>query len=378
MGMRHTPVPLPDLYRTLAEDSPHGIGMWHAPTDDPDDMVFLWVNKVGGRNLGDALEGYFGKTMRELRGTPVDALPELRPTMIRVAHGLLENGAKRIAGDSLEFGGTIFRVYFQALGDRVVAVIFEDATEEYRAVQEFKAREQKARIVLEQQADDLKRSNRDLEQFAYVASHDLQEPLRMVSSYCTLLQEEYSDNLDEEALTYIQYAVDGAERMKALIQGLLDFSRVGRDSTFAWLNLDEALDDALIVLNGAIASKGAQIFRDPLPEVYGDKTMLTRLFLNLVGNALKFRKPGEPPVIHITCEESDLRWTISVKDNGIGFDPQYADRIFQIFQRLGTLKRGTGIGLAICKKILDRHSGSIYAESSEGEGSTFFFTLGKL
>lgn len=370
---------MPDLYRTLADNSPHGIGIWHAPTDDPDDMVLVWINKQGGVNVGEPLESYFGKTMRELEGTPVDALPELRPTLIKIAHeGLGDPGAKLVSGESLEYGGTIFRVYFQALGDRMVAVIFEDATEEYQAVQKFKASELKARQALESQAEDLKRSNRDLEQFAYVASHDLQEPLRMVSSYCSLLEEEYGDKLDEEALIYIQYAVDGATRMKQLIEGLLEFSRVGRNSTFEWLSLDEALDDALAIMNGTMEAEGVTVYRDPLPEVYGDKLMLSRLFLNLIGNAIKFKKDDVLPVIHITSEETQLKWKISVKDNGVGFDDQYADRIFQIFHRLGSIKSGTGIGLSVCKKILDRHSGHIWAESAEGEGSTFFFSLGKL
>jgi signal transduction histidine kinase len=374
---RDTPVPMPDLYRTLADNSPHGIGIWHAPTDDPGDMVLVWINKQGGTNVGEPLESYFGKTMRELEGTPVDALPELRPTLIKVAHGgPSDQGAKLVSGESLEYGGTIFRVYFQPLGDRMVAVIFEDATEEYQAVQKFKARELKARQALESQAEDLKRSNRDLEQFAYVASHDLQEPLRMVSSYCSLLEEEYGSKLDEDALTYIQYAVDGATRMKTLIEGLLEFSRVGRNSTFIWFQMDDALDDALAILD---CTNGCpSIIRDTLPEVYGDKAMISRLFLNLVGNALKFKKDDESLVIRITCEESQLKWKFAVRDNGVGFDQQYADRIFQIFQRLGTLKSGTGIGLAICKKILDRHAGAIWAESAAGEGSTFFFTLGKL
>lgn len=373
---RNTPVPLPDLYRTLAEHSPHGIGFWQAPTDDSDDMILLWVNRKGAENVGKPIESYFGKTARELKDSPIDSLPEIHATVLQVARGELPNGTKVITGESLEYGGGIFRVYFQALPENVCAVIFEDATDEYRAVQEFKAREGKARAALEQQAEDLTRSNRDLEQFAYVASHDLQEPLRMVSSYCSLLEEEYGDKLDEDALTYIQYAVDGATRMRQLIEGLLEFSRVGRNSTFEWIRMDDALDDALAVLD---CTNGCpSIIRDPLPEVYGDKTMLMRLFLNLIGNAIKFRKEDEPLVIHITCEETQLKWKFGVKDNGIGFDQEYADRIFQIFQRLGSLKSGTGIGLAICKKILDRHAGAIWVKSSAGKGATFFFNLGKL
>ena len=166
--------------------------------------------------------------------------------------------------------------------------------------------------------------------------------------------------------------------MKQLIEGLLEFSRVGRNSTFEWLSLDEALDDALAIMNGTMEAEGVTVYRDPLPEVYGDKLMLSRLFLNLIGNAIKFKKDDVLPVIHITSEETQLKWKISVKDNGVGFDDQYADRIFQIFHRLGSIKSGTGIGLSVCKKILDRHSGHIWAESAEGEGSTFFFSLGKL
>lgn len=350
--------------------------MWHAPTEDPADLKFLWANRVEHKNAGEPLDPYYGKPLRELVGTYLTALPHIFPTMVRVAREGVSSGED--AGTTMDFGGVIYRVYFQALGASVVAVVLEDATDEHTAVQEFAAKELQARQELEQQAADLRRSNHDLEQFAYAASHDLQEPLRMVSSYCSLLQEEYGEVLVGDAQTYIGFAVDGAERMKLLIQGLLEFSRVGRNTTFTEVSLDDALDDAVAILNGSVAKRGGVIERERLPIVYGDRVMLSRLFLNLIGNALKFRRDEVAPRIRITCRDTSRGWEITVADNGTGFDPVYHDRIFQIFQRLGSVKNGTGIGLAICKKIVDRHLGDIWADSEPGAGSTFYFTLRKL
>jgi PAS domain S-box-containing protein len=225
---------------------------------------------------------------------------------------------------------------------------------------------------------DLERSNKDLEQFAYVASHDLQEPLRMVASYTQLLEKRYKDKLDSDALEFINYAVDGANRMQGLINDLLSFSRVGtRGKPSQLIDSHTALGQARVNLSMTIEENNAIVTNDDLPEVMADETQLIQLFQNLIGNAIKFHKPGESPRIHISAQRKNEDWVFSVRDNGIGIDPQYFDRIFVIFQRLNTREeyKGTGIGLAICKKIVERLGGKIWIESQPGQGATFYFTL---
>ncbi|MCL4258589.1 MAG: PAS domain-containing protein [Anaerolineales bacterium] len=224
---------------------------------------------------------------------------------------------------------------------------------------------------------DLERSNQELEQFAYVASHDLQEPLRMVSSYMQLLESRYKDKLDDDAKEFIDFAVDGAARMQRLIQDLLAFSRVGtRGRAPEVVSAEAALTEALHNLGVRIQENGARIEHEELPTVFVDRNQLTQVFQNLVGNAIKFRAEREP-VITVQARPHGEFYEFRVQDNGIGFDPKHADRIFIIFQRLNSREtyEGTGIGLAICKKIIERHGGRIWVESAVGEGTTFYFTL---
>jgi signal transduction histidine kinase len=224
---------------------------------------------------------------------------------------------------------------------------------------------------------ELERSNRELEQFAYVASHDLQEPLRMVASYTQLLAKRYGDRLDQDAKDFIGFAVDGATRMQRLIQDLLAYSRVTtRGAAFGPTDAQIALRDALRNLEAVIQETEAVVTQDPLPTVRADATQLTQVFQNLVGNAVKFH--GEaPPRVHVTVTAQDAQWVFSVTDNGIGIDPQYFERIFVIFQRLHPSHRypGTGIGLALCQRIVDRHGGRMWVESAPGRGASFYFTL---
>ena len=226
-----------------------------------------------------------------------------------------------------------------------------------------KLQEQSA--LLESQTEELRRSNLELEQFAYVASHDLQEPLRKVASFCQLLQRRYQGQLDERADAYIDFAVEGAKRMQTLINDLLAFSRVGRTKNFAPVDLDTALGDALSSLSTRLEEVEAVVTNDPLPTVEGDRTLLTQVFFNLVGNAVKFRGEDSPRV-HIGVERSDDEWIFCCIDNGIGIEPQYAERIFVIFQRLHTRDKytGTGIGLAMCKKIIEFHGGRIWLDET--------------
>jgi len=238
---------------------------------------------------------------------------------------------------------------------------------------------QERQAELNRSLAELERSNRELEQFAYVASHDLQEPLRMVSSYTQLLAQRYQGELDEKAHKFIDYAVDGAVRMQRLINDLLAYSRVStRGKEFELSDSQAALDEALCNLKAAVEESRAEIHCELLPQVPADPTQLVQLFQNLVGNALKFHGPT-PPRIEVAARDLGEEWRFAVRDNGIGVEAQYADKVFVIFQRLHSRQEypGTGIGLAICKRIVERHGGRIWFKSEPGRGSTFYFTLPK-
>jgi PAS domain S-box-containing protein len=236
----------------------------------------------------------------------------------------------------------------------------------------------KAEAHLVQKVDELNRSNEELGQFAYIASHDLQEPLRMVASYTQLLSRRYKGRLDSDADEFISFAVDGANRMQRLIQDLLVYSRVGtKGRDLLDTSSNEALEQALVNLRSAIGESGALVTHDPLPAVMADESQLVQLFQNLVSNAIKYQSPGIPRVHISVARNGGKKWVFSVRDNGLGIDPQYFERIFGMFQRLHKREEfdGTGIGLAICKKIVERHGGNISVESEPGHGSTFHFAL---
>ena len=241
-----------------------------------------------------------------------------------------------------------------------------------RAMQDKKLREEHKQTLAE-----LARSNQDLEQFAYVASHDLQEPLRMVATYTQLLAERYRGRLDADADKYIHYAVDGALRMQALVQDLLTFSRVGRQGAdLQSTDCNVVVETAVENLQSAVDESGAQITHDHLPVMIADGSQLLQVFQNLIANAIKFRG-SDPPAIRIRASKKSGEWVFSVADNGIGIAPEHAESIFAIFRRLHTRAEypGSGIGLSICKKIIERQGGRIWVESQMGQGSTFKFTL---
>ena len=228
-----------------------------------------------------------------------------------------------------------------------------------------------------QAEEELRRSNEELERFAYVASHDLQEPLRTVASYVQLLSRRYRDRLDGDAMDFIDFAVGGVRRMQHLIEDLLAFSRVGtRGAPLVPTGLPAVLRATLDTLHAALEESGAEVTADEMPTVVADAGQVAQLLTNLIGNALKFRG-AEPPRVHVGAERIDRMWSISVRDNGIGIAPEYFDRIFVIFQRLHSREEyaGTGVGLAICKKIVERHGGRIWVESTLGQGARFTFTL---
>ena len=232
--------------------------------------------------------------------------------------------------------------------------------------------------ILQEQAAELTRSNAELEQFAYVASHDLQEPLRVIAGYVHLLEERYGDRIDQDGREFIAFTTDAVHRMRMLINDLLDYSRVESDGNpFEHVDCNRALSNALADLGVSIQETGAEITSDPLPEFSGDPVQISQLLENLIANAIKFRQDDESPKIHVSCHRNDTNWQLSVSDNGIGIRPRYQDRIFGMFKRAHKRSKypGTGIGLAMCSKIVERHGGTIWVESEVGEGSTFHFTI---
>ena len=244
--------------------------------------------------------------------------------------------------------------------------------------QKITEREQ-AEEKIDRYMKELERSNKELEQFAYVASHDLQEPLRMVSSYTQLIEERYKDKLDKDANEFIDFAVDGANRMQILLNDLLNFSRVTtRGKPFEPVDLNSALGHAIMNMQMRIEETKTTILNDELPTVKADESQIIRVFQNLIDNAIKFRSENSPK-IHISAKQEKEESVFSVKDNGIGIEPEYKERIFQIFQRLHGRKEypGTGMGLSICKRIVERHGGRMWLESESGKGTTFYFTIPK-
>lgn len=324
------------------------------------DGVYRFVNK--------RYEDWFGIPCIEITGKPVkDIIGE-------PAYEVIKDKAKAVlSGERITFEAAI---PYKIGGTRWMYVTYVPDIDSKGNIKGFYSL---ASDITEKKQfeEELKRSNEDLEQFAYSASHDLKEPLRTVSGFIKLLQKRYKGRLDEKADEYIEYAVDGVSKMQRLIKDLLVYSRVGEDGrTFRPTNCSEVLDRALINLRSAIEEDKAEVTYDPLPTIMANDTQMIRLFQNLVGNSLKFRG-SEPPRIHISADRKDGEWLFTVRDNGIGIDPHDADRIFVIFRRLHTAKEyeGTGIGLSICKKIVELHGGRIWVESEPGRGSMFYFII---
>jgi len=323
-------------------------------------------------------ENLFGYTRDELIGQPVE---RLIPVRFREGHqqhrdSYIHDAHTRPMGTGLELfacrrDGSEFPVEIslsplQTPAGMLVTSVVRDITERKQVQQ-----------ALQHHAEELERSNAELEQFAYVASHDLQEPLRMITSYSQLLERRYRDRLDGDALEFIDYVVDGAKRMQELINDLLAYSRVGtRGREFESVDVEAVYKRVLGNLQLAIEEQHAEVSHDPLPMVQGDGLQLVQLFQNLIANAIKFHGDAQPKV-HVSVESGNDEATFCVHDEGIGIEPQYVERIFQVFQRLHGKGRypGTGIGLAICKKIVERHGGRIWVESQPGQGSKFYFTL---
>ncbi len=328
------------------------------------DLRFTWAyNTSPGFDAGAIL----GKTDEDLVGT------EQASEVMVIKRRVLETG-KSISEELSTIYGEKTICYELNVGPlfdsdgEIAGIICSsiDITEQKQSEEELK-----------ETLKELERSNKELEQFAYVASHDLQEPLRMVASYVQLLERRYKGKLDSDADEFIAYTVDGAFRMQRMIQDLLAYSRVGtKGKEFEMMDSTHALGQAVANLFGAIDESGAIVINDNLPTVKADETQIAQLFQNLIDNAIKFRGK-EPPRIHIGVKKKACEWLFSVHDNGIGIDSQYGERIFEIFQRLHEKEKypGTGIGLSICKRIVERHGGRIWMESKPRNGTTFFFTI---
>ena len=303
--------------------------------------------------------------------TPAGHIPISRSLAAPILHGGQVIGLFHVANKQTDYDADDAAL-LEAIAGYVAPIL--SARRQRARLEEARAR---AEGKLKQTVQALARSNRELEQFAYVASHDLQEPLRMVASYTQLLARRYEEKLDDDARDFIRYAVDGANRMQRLISDLLSYSRVssrGRQPEEA--DSHAALVEAVANLAAAIAEGGAIVTNDDLPTVRADRSQLVQLFQNLIQNAVKFRS-GQPPHVHVSAARRDAEWVFSVRDNGIGIAPEHRERVFEIFQRLHRRDEygGTGIGLALCKRIAERHGGQIWLESEVGAGSTFHFSL---
>lgn len=338
---------------------------------DPQAMEYVELNEATARNYGLTrelmMERGMSWVMRHTKARDIEQLRQrYRDAIDRYPEASSEIQVLAIEGrpdKTIE----VTRRAVRMAGKWLILTVGRDVTERLRAERE-----------LHERMEELARSNRDLEQFAYVTSHDLSEPLRMVASYTQLLARRYGTHFDEDGREFMGYVVTGAQRMKQLIDDLLSYSRAGRTSVELreW-PLDKVLDEALVNLAHVIRDSNARIERPAaLPTLACDKTGMIQVFQNLIANAIKFR--GEAPVvIRIEATQGDDGWTFSVADNGIGIESKYFERIFVIFQRLHarTAYEGTGIGLAICKKIIDRHAGAIWVESAPGQGASFKFRL---
>ncbi|MFP5371302.1 MAG: sensor histidine kinase [Actinomycetes bacterium] len=284
---------------------------------------------------------------------------------------------RRLAGDTRQVAAGELDHVIEPVGPPEVASLGRDVEAMRKRITSELAAVEAARAALDDQREELQRSNAELEQFAYVASHDLQEPLRKVASFCQLIEKRYADQLDDRGRQYIDYAVDGAKRMQALINDLLTFSRVGRTTDrFRPVELGEVADAAVRSLAQAIEDSNATVTVAPLPTVNGDPILLTAVLQNLIGNAIKFRSE-EPPVVEIGAERDGDMWVVNVTDNGIGIPDEYAERIFVIFQRLHAREEyeGTGIGLSLCRKIVEFHGGRIAVDRGRASGTSVSFTL---
>lgn len=339
--------------------SPTGIALTNLTTNK-----YIEVNESFLDIIAFLREDVIGHTQREIKIVTEAVEKQVMETLVK--DGSIKNKEVSFRKKTGESGVMLFSAGVMEINNEQCALmIIHDISKRMSIEKELKKK-----------SEELVRSNAELEQFAYVASHDLQEPLRMITSYVQLLEKRYKDKLDQDALDFINYAVDGANRMQTLIYSLLEYSRVNRIKPFEYMDLQDILSEVLKDLAIAISESNAKIEYGSLPVVFGDKVLIGQLFFNLISNALKFRS-DKPVEITITGERKGNEFIFAVIDNGIGIQKEYSQKIFTIFQRLHSKEKypGTGIGLAICKKIVERHEGKIWIESEVGKGTTFYFTI---
>ncbi len=359
-------------YRTLFDRSADGVLII-----DPETAATIEFNEAAHRQLG-----YTREEFKRLRIFDFEAIEKPEETRARIEK-ILREGRDDFETRHRTKDGRLrdIMVTVQAinLSGRVsLHCIFRDITERKRAEEALRRARDELEIRVQERTAELARSNAELEQFAYIASHDLQEPLRMISGFTRLLERRYKGRLDSSADEFIAYIVDGAARMQRMIEDLLAYSRVGtRGKPFEPTNLEAIFEEVMTNLKVAIEENKAEVTHDHLPTVMADATQMVQLLQNLISNGIKFRKREEVPRIHVSAQRKGDEWVFSVQDNGIGIAPQFMDHLFQLFQRehATTEYPGTGIGLAVCKKIMERHGGRIWAQSEPGKGSKFYFTI---
>ncbi|OEC84599.1 hypothetical protein A9507_01845 [Methanobacterium sp. A39] len=354
-------------YRSLYENAP--VGIFHSTLDGK----YIDVNPELAKLLGyDSPEDLVSTANKASIADIIYVNKDLRPGFLKSALKdnawfKTENLYRRKDGKII-IGDLSFRDFGKdENGNPTLEGFMTDIT-----------KRKKAEEKLKETISELERSNKELESFAYITSHDLQEPLRTIASYAQLIERRYKGKLDSNADEFIEFMVDGSRRMKQMIQGLLDYSRVGtRGHEFTEFESEDALNYALSNLGSAVSEVDAEITNDELPVIFADKGQIVRVFQNLIGNALKFRNERVQLKIYISTHKEENEYVFSVSDNGIGLEEQYSDQIFEVFKRLHAIGeyQGTGIGLAIVKRIIDRHGGRVWVDSEPGEGSTFYFTI---